>query len=94
MANNKTVSLPVNTLSEIPTPAENAQPITGLQKSSGKVIGYQLGNGQMVEKSAAVQLARQGGITGVGIAKRNGVEYLKSIPDGSGNNNLSNLPSV
>jgi len=41
-----------------------------------------------------VALARQGGIAGVGIAHRDGVEYLKSIPDGTQSNNLSHLPSV
>ncbi len=39
-------------------------------------------------------LARQGEIKGVGVASRNGNEYLKSLPDGTENNNLSNLPSV
>ena len=33
-------------------------------------------------------------ITGVGIAHRRDTEYLKSIPNESGNNNLGNLPSV
>ena len=35
-----------------------------------------------------------GRIKGVGIAHRKDTEYLKSIPDGSENNNLGNLPSV
>ena len=38
--------------------------------------------------------AKQGQIAGVGIAHRGDTEYLKSIPDGSENNNLGNLPSV
>ena len=42
-----------------------------------------------------VGLVKEGGrITGVGIAHRGDTEYLKSIPDGSENNNLGNLPSV
>ncbi|MBR3974043.1 MAG: DUF3892 domain-containing protein [Oscillospiraceae bacterium] len=42
-----------------------------------------------------VGLVKEGDrITGVGIAHRGDTEYLKSIPDGSENNNLGNLPSV
>lgn len=44
--------------------------------------------------SAYVDMAKQGQIAGVGIAHRGDTEYLKSIPDGSENNNLGNLPSV
>lgn len=39
-------------------------------------------------------MAKQGQIAGVGIAHRGDTEYLKSIPDGSENNNPGNLPSV
>lgn len=39
-------------------------------------------------------MAKHGQIAGVGIAHRGDTEYLKSIPDGSENNNLGNLPSV
>ena len=35
-----------------------------------------------------------GDIQGVGVAHRKDSEYLKSLPDGTENNNLSNLPSV
>ena len=42
----------------------------------------------------AVSMAKQGQITGVGIAHRGETEYLKSIPNGSENDNLGNLPSV
>ncbi|MFY9378680.1 MAG: DUF3892 domain-containing protein, partial [Acutalibacteraceae bacterium] len=38
--------------------------------------------------------ARQGDIKGVGISKRNGNEYLKSLPDQNEENNLSSLPTV
>ena len=42
----------------------------------------------------AVDMAKHGQIAGVGIAHRGDTKYLKSIPDGSENNNLGNLPSV
>ena len=48
----------------------------------------------IIEKTQAVSLAKQGGILGVGIAHRGDTEYLKAIPDGSENNNLSSLPTV
>ncbi|MDD5923313.1 MAG: DUF3892 domain-containing protein [Clostridia bacterium] len=47
----------------------------------------------MVSKPDAVNMAKQGEIAGVGVAHRGDTEYLKSIPDGSESNNLSNLPS-
>ncbi len=91
---NGNISLPMNTLSDIPTPNANAQTITALQKQSGRVVGYQLSDGRVLNKIDAVALARQGGIAGVGIANRKGSEYLKSLPDETDNNNLGNLPSI
>ena len=82
------------TLDQIPEPNANAKRITGLVKENGRVTGYQLSDNTIVEKQQAVAMAKQGAIAGVGIAHRKDTEYLKSIPDGSENNNLSNLPSV
>ena len=82
------------TLDQIPQAKSNAKQIVGLVKESGKVTGYQLSDNTLVEKQQAVDMAKAGQIKGVGIAHRGDTEYLKSIPDGSENNNLSNLPSV
>jgi hypothetical protein len=87
-------SLARNTLDSIPPAAPDARNITGLVREGGRITGYQLSDNTIVEKEQAVRLARQGGIAGVGIAHRGDTEYLKSIPDGSENNNLGNLPSV
>lgn len=87
-------SLPMIALQDIPTPSENTESIVGLVKQSGKVMGYQLSGGRTVSKDEGVQLAKQGGIRGVGVGINKGTEYLKSLPDGKENNNLSNLPSV
>ncbi len=87
-------SLAMNALSDIPTPLPDAKEITALVKEGGRVTGYYLSDGQVLDKAQAVALARQGGIRGVGIASRKGNEYLKSLPDGSESNNLGNLPSV
>jgi len=89
-----TASLAMNTLDNIPMPSANAKDIVGLIKSSGRISGYQLSDGSVVSKEDGVQMAKDGNINGVGIAHRNGSEYLKSLPDGSENNNLGNLPSI
>ncbi len=82
------------TLDQIPQANANAKRIVGLVKESGRITGYQLSDNTVVEKQQAVNMAKQGQIAGVGIAHRGDTEYLKSIPDGSENNNLGNLPSV
>lgn len=100
MINNKeqnndfTAALARNTLDDIPQPKSNAKEIVGLIKSSGRVSGYQLSDGSMVSKEEGVQMAKAGDIRGVGIAHRKDSEYLKSLPDGTENNNLGNLPSI
>ena len=83
-----------NTLDEIPNAKADAKRIVGLVKRGGRIAGYQLSDNSIVEKQQAVNMAKQGQIAGVGIAHRGNTEYLKSIPDGSENNNLGNLPSV
>lgn len=87
-------ALAINALDAIPDPKDNAKEIVALVKDSGRVTGYQLSDGNTVTKEEGVELAKSGDIQGVGIAHRDGKEYLKSIPDGTQSNNLSNLPSV
>ena len=87
-------SLPLNTLQEIPTPNSNAQQIVALVKEEGRVTGYKLSDGRIVSREEGVQLAKDGGIQGVGIATNRVTEYLKSLPDETENNNLGNLPSI
>lgn len=81
-------------LDEVPTPKADAKEIVGLVKSSGKITGYQLSNGETVSKEEGVAMAKAGEIQGVGVAHRKDSEYLKSLPDGTEGNNLGNLPSV
>lgn len=95
--NNNTINgneLVKNTLDEIPKAKAGAKRIVGLVKEKGRVTGYQLSDETVVEKSQAVQMAKQGEIAGVGVAHRGNNEYLKSIPNEKENDNLSNLPSV
>ena len=82
------------TLDQIPQANANAKRIVGLVKEGGRITGYRLSDSTVVEKQQAVDMAKRGQITDVGIAHRGDTEYLKSIPDGSENNNLGNLPSV
>ena len=81
-------------LDEIPNTKADAKEIVGLVKSGGKVTGYQLSDGETISKEKGVAMAKAGEIQGVGVAHRKDSEYLKSLPDGSDANNLSNLPSV
>lgn len=83
-----------NTLDQIPQTNANAKHIVGLVKEGGRITGYQLSDNTVVEKQQAVNMAKLGQIAGVGIAHRGDTEYIKSIPDGSENNNLGNLPSI
>ena len=82
------------TLDQIPQADTNAKRIIGLVKEGGRITGYQLSDDTIVEKQQAVNMAKQGQIAGVGIAHRGDTEYLKSIPNGNENDNLSNLPAV
>lgn len=86
--------LPYAALDEVPSPKSDAKEIVGLVKSSGKISGYQLSDGTTVTKEQGVSMAKAGDIRGVGIAHRKDSEYLKSLPDKTEGNNLSNLPSV
>lgn len=86
--------LPRIAMEEIPTPKPDAKQIVALVKEGGRISGYKLSDGTVVSKEQGVQLAREGGIQGVGIASRKGNLYLKSLPDDSEGNNLGNLPSV
>ncbi len=86
--------LPRNINYMTPVPNKDAKNISKLIKKSGKITGYELSDGTMLSKSQGVSMAKQGGIRGVAIATRNGSEYLRSLPDGAENNNLTNLPST
>ena len=86
--------LAMQTLDQIPEAGPDAKRIVALVKEGGRITGYQLSDNSIVQKQQALDMARQGQITGVGIAHRGETEYLKSIPDGSENNNLGSLPSV
>ena len=94
MINDMGSALARNTLEDIPEPRPDAKHITGLVKKNGRISGYQLSDGSILDKEQGVTMAKNGGIHGVGIGKRNGNEYLKALPDHMEGNNLGNLPSI
>lgn len=94
MNENISTALPKAALDEIPTPDADAVSITGLVKSRGRISGYRLSDNRIVSREEGVSLAKAGKIKGVGVAHNKDTEYLKSIPDGSEDNNLSSLPTV
>ena len=87
-------NLPANINIMNPVPNKDAKSISKLIRNNGKISGYQLSDGTILSKSEGVALAKQGGIRGVAIARRNGSEYLRSLPDRSESNNLGDLPST
>jgi hypothetical protein len=91
---NNVSKLPAMAMEDIPAARADAKRIVALVREKGHVSGYKLSDGNIVSKEDGVRLAKDGGIRGVGVAKRKGSEYLKSVPDGSENNNLGSLPSV
>lgn len=94
MSENNFTSLPKAALDEIPVPGPDAVSITGLVKTSGRISGYQLSDERIVSREEGVNLAKAGKIKGVGVAHNKDTEYLKAIPDGTEDNNLSSLPTV
>lgn len=86
--------LPMLANKENPIPNADAQQIQSVVKHGNKINGYQLSNGEIVTKEEGINLAKSGGIQGVGIATRKGNEYLRSLPDQSENNNLGSLPVI
>lgn len=92
--NNNNHNLPMRAMKEVPQPRPDAQRIVALAKQGGRITGYQLSDGRILSKEEGIREARNGGIAGVGVSERSGSEYLKSIPDGTDDNNLSSLPSV
>lgn len=92
--NERNSDLAMNTLDNIPNPNSNAKDITAVVKHSGEITAYKLSDGNVLSKEEGIDLAKAGGINGVGISHREGNEYLKSLPDDDESNNLSQLPTI
>ena len=68
--------------------------ITAIKSSSsGEIEAYELSSGKIITKEEAIGLARDGKVEGVQVLEsKSGEEYLRSKPDHSESNNLSELP--
>ena len=86
--------LPIMAMDSISDAGPDALKITALVKSGSTITGYQLSDGRIVSKEEGVELAKENKIQGVGVSHNKDTEYLKSIPDGTEDNNLSHLPTV
>ena len=76
-------------------PKSDALEITGVVKHGSRIVGYELSNGHQIDKNAAVQMAKDGEIKGVGVSVyKTGEEYVRSLPDDNESNNLSSLPVI
>ena len=84
----KRILMEVAGLEQVPAGAYN---IRANGKSAARSV---TANIDIVSKEDGVAMAKAGEIQGVGIAHRKDSEYLKSLPDGTENNNLGNLPSI
>lgn len=93
--NNMIGNLPKSINQPSEAPKSDALEITGVVKHGSRIVGYELSNGHQIDKNAAVQMAKYGEIKGVGVSvSRKGEEYIRSLPDDNGSNNLSNLPVI
>lgn len=88
-------NLPKNINKPSAAPKSDALEITRVVKHGSRIVGYELSNGHQIDKNAAVQMAKDGEIKGVGVSvSRKGEEYIRSLPDDNESNNLSNLPVI
>ncbi|MEG1002084.1 DUF3892 domain-containing protein [Clostridium sp.] len=95
MNDNMIGNLPKNINKASAAPKEDAEEITKVVKQGGRVVGYELSNGHQIDKNAAVQMAKDGEIKGVGVGvSKTGEEYVRSLPDDTEANNLSSLPVI
>ena len=97
MPNNKSnqskkIPMAINEIT--PETRPDAKEITCLVKDSGRVTGYKLSDGKTLTKEQGISMAKEGGIKGIGVATRNGNEYLRTLPETDQATQLSKLPSV
>ncbi|PHV71189.1 hypothetical protein CS063_05720 [Sporanaerobium hydrogeniformans] len=91
----QTLSFPHTVNKVVSEGGENAKEITKLVKQDGKVIGYELSNGQHISVAEAISMAKNNELQHVGVStSKDGSEYIRSLADGDESNNLGNLPSI
>lgn len=74
---------------------KDARCIKQLVKHEQEVVGYVLSDGKQVSVEEAINLAKQNQLQHVGVStSKTGTEYIRSLADADGSNNLGNLPSI
>ena len=68
MNDNMIGNLPENINKKSSSPKTDAQQITKVVKHGSRIVGYELENGHQVDKFAAIAMAKNGEIKGVGVS--------------------------
>lgn len=89
----KKKSAPKKTATKKSPQSKGTMSITGIQKQSGKVVGYKCNDGKVYAKDKAVTMCKQGKIKDVSVSSRYGNEYLRTTANSS-MSNLEELPTV
>jgi hypothetical protein len=67
--------------------------IVAVRYKGGKLTNFKLNNGQELDYQQAIEMGKQGQIKGIDVVDRdNGVQFIRSEPDGNLSNNLDMLP--
>lgn len=60
-------------------------------KSGDRIVGYELSSGQKISCEQGVEMAKNGQISGVTIARHQGNEYLRAVADSEGRSRFGSL---
>lgn len=71
---------------------DNGKEIVAVRRDGKDIISYKLNDGTVLREQEAVEAVRNNELNGYTIGYRNGEAYIRSYPDGTSSNNLSNLP--
>lgn len=69
--------------------------VVGVKKNGkGDITDVKLGDGNIYPVNEAIQMVKSNLIEGLNVStSKNGIEYLRSDPDRSTDNNLDNMPT-
>lgn len=67
--------------------------IVAVRHDKGKLTNFKLNNGQELDYQQAIKMGKEGKIKGIDVVDRNnGMQFIRSTPDGNKDNNLDSLP--
>lgn len=79
---------PSNTDMQRPSTPPGSYAISRLIKADGRLVGYELSNGQKVSCEQCVEMAKNGQIDGVAADRSQSSEYKHALSDNQGYNNF------